>query len=177
VRKSDEGEHVMRGMRGVREEERERERDRERREREKDARWKKRKEGTRGNKNVVDGGGCRCEGATVRTRRVYLSCFYRLARTPVPGYADDDDGEDDENDGEVDGNDGEKIEKRSGRRKDSRGVVSGRCERWQSRKEREMVRGGRVTESGRALQLRQPVLKKPRALPEPCSRALHHPLR
>jgi hypothetical protein len=41
---------------------------------------------------------------------VYLSCFYRLARTPVPGYADDDDGEDDEDDDEVDENDGEKVE-------------------------------------------------------------------
>ncbi|KYN04577.1 hypothetical protein ALC62_04568 [Cyphomyrmex costatus] len=37
-----------------------------------------------GNKNVVDGGGYRCGEATVRTQRVYLSCFYRLTRTSGP---------------------------------------------------------------------------------------------
>lgn len=56
----------------------------------------------------MDGGGCRCEGATVRTRRVYLSCFYRLARTPVPGYVDDDD--DDDDDGKDDEDDDENEE-------------------------------------------------------------------
>lgn len=68
----------------------------------KDARWKKaerRDEEIRtrsGRGSEGDEGGCRCERATVRTRRVYLSCFYRLARTSGPGYADADDDDDDE---------------------------------------------------------------------------------
>lgn len=70
----------------------------------------KNEKGRQGNKNVVDGGGCRCGEATVRTRRVYLSCFYRIARTSGPGYADDDDdGEDkdEDDDEEKDDDDGD----------------------------------------------------------------------
>lgn len=57
-------------------EEKEKERERKRRR----TRDGKNGKGGQGNKNVVDGEGCRCGGATVRTRRVYLSCFYRLER-------------------------------------------------------------------------------------------------
>lgn len=61
------------------------------------------KEG-QGNENAAETkGGRRCEGATVRTRRMYLSCFYRLARTSGPGYANDD--EDEDEDGDDDYND------------------------------------------------------------------------
>ncbi|RLU16739.1 hypothetical protein DMN91_010807 [Ooceraea biroi] len=86
--------------------------------RERDARRKKRREERQGNKNVVDGGGCRCRGATVRTRRrVYLSCFYRLARTSGPGYvnvADDDDDDDEDDDDKDEDEDEEKARNKVG---------------------------------------------------------------
>lgn len=80
----------------------EKEREKEREGKRRRTRNGKNEKGGQGNKNVVDGGGCRCGGATVRTRRVYLSCFYRLARTSGPGYMDEDedDGDDDEDDGD-----------------------------------------------------------------------------
>lgn len=99
--------------------------------------------GGQGNKNVVDEGSCRCGGATVRTWRVYLSCFYRLARTSGPGYADEDEDDDDEDDEDDDGDDDdnddeEKARNQGGRRKDAR---SG--ERWK------VAAGGSATAGGR----------------------------
>ena len=70
----------------------------------------KNEKGGQGNKNVEDGGGCRCGEATVRTRRVYLSCFYRLTRTSGPGYEDEEDVDDDDDDGEDDGEDEDEDE-------------------------------------------------------------------
>ncbi|KYN11548.1 hypothetical protein ALC57_16332 [Trachymyrmex cornetzi] len=69
----------------------------------------------------TEGAACTYRVTTVRTRRVYLSCFYRLTRTSGPGYADeDDDDDDDDGDGEDededddDGGDEEKAKNKVG---------------------------------------------------------------
>lgn len=82
--------------------------------------------GGQGNKNVVDEGSCTCGGATVRTWRVYLSCFYRLARTSGPGYADEDEDDDDGDDDEDDGDDDEE----KARNKVGEGRTTRSGERW-----------------------------------------------
>lgn len=119
----------------------------------------------RGNKNVVDGRDCRCcEGATVRTRRVYLSCFYRLARTSRGTQVR----------GRGRGRRRRRRRRRGrevnvelgGRRKDGR---SGSAVRGTVRKvaAEGSAEGGRVTEPAGALRLCQPVLEEPWAPPEP----------
>lgn len=131
-RKSEEG-STRCGERAVREE----------KEREKESGeghvMEKTERGGQGNKNVVDEGSCRCGGATVRTWRVYLSCFYRLARTSGPGYADED--EEDENDDEDDDGGGDDEEKARDKVGEGRTARSG--ERWKVAARGSATAGGR----------------------------------
>lgn len=81
----------------------------------------------------MDEGSCRCEGATVRALwRVYLSCFYRLARTSGPGYADEDedDGSGDDDDDYDDDYDGGGDEEEKVRNKVGEGRTARSGERW-----------------------------------------------